>query len=174
MSVTCLTTIRYTKGKKCSCDCLQSGNRHVKDIVGVTESIWVYSDKHTHSKNLLILSADMVIKHLESIFLWKSIPEPVISFWPTSDHLQIHVKPGVNSDVVGWGGVCDEETCSSPLGGENHIQCNISTQTYTCNETVLPGNGRQMVAVDITLKLKDFSRLSNHTMREREPQRVSK
>lgn len=49
--------------------------------------------------------------------------------------------------------------------------------THTCNETVLPGDGGQVVAVDIALKLKDFSRLKKQKVRERESDgrdRVSK
>ena len=33
--------------------------------------------------------------------------------------------------------------------------------THTCNETVLPGDGGQVVAVDVALKLKHFSRLKS-------------
>lgn len=40
--------------------------------------------------------------------------------------------------------------------------------THTCNETVLPGDGGEVVAVDIALKLKDFCRLKNNKGKERE------
>ncbi|KAG7223387.1 hypothetical protein INR49_032214 [Caranx melampygus] len=43
--------------------------------------------------------------------------------------------------------------------------------TRTCDETVLPGDGGEVVAVDVALKLKDFSRLKNRKEGEREVNR---
>lgn len=34
-----------------------------------------------------------------------------------------------------------------------------TVSTHTCNETVLPGDGRHVMAVDIALEVKGFSRL---------------
>lgn len=48
--------------------------------------------------------------------------------------------------------------CSASLRSVN-IALHLHTHTHTCNETVLPGNGGQVVTVDIAIKLKDFSRL---------------
>lgn len=38
---------------------------------------------------------------------------------------------------------------------------------HTCNETMLPGNGGQVVAVDIALKLKNFSGLKKSEGKKR-------
>lgn len=37
-----------------------------------------------------------------------------------------------------------------------------SLGSHTCDKTVLPGDGRQVVAVDVSIKLKDLSRLKCH------------
>lgn len=39
-----------------------------------------------------------------------------------------------------------------------------SLGSHTCDKAVLPGDGRQVVAVDVSIKLKDFSRLKRHNM----------
>lgn len=49
--------------------------------------------------------------------------------------------------------------CSVSLGSLKTVTA--FSHTHTCNETVFPGNGGQVVAVDIALKQKDFSRLKN-------------
>lgn len=53
---------------------------------------------------------------------------------------------------------------SSPLASA------VAALSHTCDETVLPGDGGQVVAVDVALKLKDFSRLKNDKVRQREGQ----
>lgn len=46
----------------------------------------------------------------------------------------------------------------------------VIASSHTCDETVLPGNGGQVVAVDVALKLEDFSGLKDDKVREREGQ----
>lgn len=119
---------------------------------------WLCKGHRTHSpvgiNNLLVQLSEtrtlhpfIHVKHLAPCLVWQS-----------SDRITIEI-------FVQWVWKHNDRNASS--------QCSLFTLCHwdharTCNETVLPGDWRQVVTVDVAFKLKHFSRLHNQRRRRRE------